>query len=57
MKVYDEMLRKNPKAYTAERMVLNFVDGKRNVQLVACRPVCCCCLTTHLSQGTNSRLV
>lgn len=32
VKLYDEMVQKNPKAYTAQRMVLNFVDGKQNVQ-------------------------
>lgn len=30
VKLYDEMLAKNPKAYTAQRIVLNFVEGKKN---------------------------
>jgi len=30
VKLYDEMLEKNPKAYTAQRIVLNFVEGEKH---------------------------
>eukprot|EP01046_Picozoa_sp_COSAG06_P033649 COSAG06_NODE_3451_length_5323_cov_4.349732_2_plen_155_part_00 len=33
VKLYDEMLKKNSKAYTAQRIVLNFVDGEKPLLL------------------------